>query len=71
MKGVPHYTKDGLVFTGATHKMADGSLHTGSSHNASSRRLFHMDELSDVAKKKAMRSRGNFKRSMKPPTMSY
>ena len=71
MKGVAHYTKDGSVFTGETHKMPDGSLHTGKSHNASSVKLFHLDELSDAAKKKALRSKGNFKKSMKPPTMSY
>jgi len=33
--------------------MPNGDLHTGSSHNAGSQKLFHFDELSPAAKKKA------------------
>ncbi len=33
--------------------MPNGDLHTGSSHNAGSQKLFHFDELSSAAKKKA------------------
>ncbi len=45
MKGVPHYTKDGKLFTGKTHKMKDGTLHSGSSHTARSVKLFHKNQL--------------------------
>ena len=32
MKKVPHYTKDGKIYKGKTHKMPNGSLHTGAKH---------------------------------------
>lgn len=52
-KGVPHFKRDGTIHTGGVHKMADG-LHTGKTHSSSSVRLFHAEELSGAAKKKAM-----------------
>ena len=55
-KGVPHYKKDGSLYEGEMHKMPDGSLHSGKEHTDSSVRLFHMDELSEEAKKKAKAS---------------
>lgn len=39
--GVPHYTKDGKLFTGPTHKDASGRLMTGRTHTANSQFLFH------------------------------
>tara|TARA_R100001463_G_scaffold81114_1_gene135662 strand:+ start:669 stop:899 length:231 start_codon:yes stop_codon:yes gene_type:complete len=45
MKGVPHYTKSGKLFTGKTHKMKDGTLHSGASHTTRSVKLFHKNEL--------------------------
>ena len=45
MKGVPHYTKDGKEWKGATHKMDDGVLHTGKTHTDSSKPLVHKKDL--------------------------
>jgi len=53
MRGVKHYTKDGKEFKGNTHKMPNGQLHTNKSHTKTSVRLFHLNELSKTAKKKA------------------
>ena len=53
MKGVKHYKKDGTEHKGASHKMPDGSLHSNKSHTKTSVKLFHLSELSKVAKKKA------------------
>jgi len=41
MKKVPHYTKDGKLFKGKTHKMPNGSLHTGAKHTKNSKVLTH------------------------------
>jgi len=61
-EGVPHYTKDGKLYTGPTHKDASGRLMTGATHTADSEYLYHEEELSqpsitstypgEVAKKK-------------------
>ena len=59
MKGVPHYTKDGTLFTGKTHKMADGTLHTGKSHTKSSEKLFHMKDLPKAVRNKLMKQMKN------------
>ena len=40
-----HYTKDGKVWNGETHKMPDGSLMTENPHSEESVRLYHKDEL--------------------------
>lgn len=53
MKGVAHYTRKGKKWTGNTHKMPNGDLHTNKSHTKTSQRLFHFDELSKTAQKKA------------------
>ncbi|WP_291812992.1 hypothetical protein [Limnobacter sp.] len=53
-KGVPHYFRDGTKHSGGTHKMPDGSVHSGKTHGASSKKLFHLNELSKTAKEKAM-----------------
>jgi hypothetical protein len=53
VKGVKHYKKDGTEYIGASHKMPNGSLHTNKSHTKTSVKLFHLSELSKVAKKKA------------------
>ena len=57
MKGVPHYTKTGTLFTGKTHKMKDGSLHSGKTHTKSSEKLFHKNELSKAVRNKLMKMR--------------
>ena len=51
-KGVKHFSKTGKEFTGPTHK-TKGRVMTGSSHTASSKPLFHLNELSATAKSKA------------------
>ena len=53
-KGVPHFFRDGTKHEGGTHKMPDGSLHSGARHTASSKPIFHMNQLSKTAKEKAM-----------------
>ena len=53
MKGVNHYKRDGTLFKGNTHKMADGTLHSGKNHTKNSVKLFHLNELSATAKKRA------------------
>ena len=40
-EGVPHYTKDGKLYTGPTHKDAEGRLMTGEVHSQISRYLYH------------------------------
>jgi len=52
MKGVKHYTANGLVHTGSNHKMKDGTLHTGKTHTGLSKKLFHFKDLSKTAKAK-------------------
>tara|TARA_R100000655_G_C2963758_1_gene189294 strand:+ start:230 stop:406 length:177 start_codon:yes stop_codon:yes gene_type:complete len=52
-KGVKHYFRDGTEYKGAMHRMANGTLHTGRTHTASSKKLFHMRELSKTAQAKA------------------
>jgi hypothetical protein len=43
--GVPHYTKDGKLYEGPTHKDAKGRLMTGSIHDEYSEYLYHKEEL--------------------------
>jgi|GEM_PF-3036866 hypothetical protein len=56
-KGVPHFFKDGKAHgsdgMAAYHKMKDGTLHSGATHTATSKKLFHYNELSKTAQKKA------------------
>jgi len=44
-QGVPHYTKDGKLWEGKTHKMPDGTLMTENPHNEKSVKLYHANEL--------------------------
>ena len=53
MKGKAHYLKDGTPYKGESHKMKNGEVHTGKTHSSSSKKLFHMGELSKAAQKKA------------------
>ena len=43
--GVPHYTKDGKLWEGPTHKDASGRLMTGATHTSDSEYLYHKEEL--------------------------
>jgi hypothetical protein len=43
--GLPHYTKDGKLYEGPTHKDASGRLMTGAVHTEDSEYLYHQDEL--------------------------
>jgi hypothetical protein len=43
--GVPHYTKDGKLYEGPTHKDAEGRLMTGEVHSEDSEYLYHKEEL--------------------------
>ncbi len=43
--GVPHYTKDGKLYEGPTHKDPLGRLMTGAVHTEDSEYLYHEDEL--------------------------
>jgi len=52
-KGVKHYKRDGTEYKGNMHKMPNGQLHTNKTHTKTSVRLFHFNELSKTAKKKA------------------
>lgn len=51
--GVKHYFRDGKPFTGKTHKDASGRAMSGARHSSTSKYLFHMNELSATAKKRA------------------
>ena len=51
MKGVPHYKKDGKLYTGKTHK-TNGKLMTGAKHTASSVNLTHTKGTTTMKKKK-------------------
>ena len=44
-EGVPHYTKDGKLYEGPTHKDATGRLMTGAVHTEDSEYLYHKEEL--------------------------
>jgi len=44
-EGMPHYTKDGVLWTGETHKDALGKLMTGAVHTEDSEYLYHYNEL--------------------------
>ena len=54
-KGMKHYFRDGTEHKGGMHKMPNGQLHSGARHTANSTRLFHLNELSKTAQKKAMK----------------
>ena len=54
MKGITHYRIDGTPYEGEPPAMPGGVLHTGASHDASSVRVYHFQELSPEAKRKAM-----------------
>ena len=45
--------------------MPNGETHTGASHNKNSQKLFHFDELSKEAKKKAKMDKGPKKKKAK------
>ena len=53
MENAKHYKRDGTLFTGNSHKMPDGSLHSGKNHTKGSVKLFHLNDLSATAKKRA------------------
>jgi hypothetical protein len=48
--GVPHYTEDGKLYEGPTHKDASGRLMTGAVHTEDSVYLYHANELVIVCK---------------------
>ena len=52
-KGQKHYFRDGTLYKGGIHTMPDGSLHSGARHSNSSKKLFHLSQLSKTAMKKA------------------
>ena len=56
-KNTAHFLKDGSRFKGKTHKMSDGTVHTGVKHSSTSKKLFHLAELTKKAQQKAA-SRG-------------
>ena len=60
-EGVPHYTKDGELYTGPTHKDASGRLMTGEVHTEDSEFLYHKEDLAEVG------PRGGIKESPKAP----
>jgi len=60
-EGMPHYTEDGILWTGETHKDASGKLMTGAVHTEDSEYLYHKEELAEVGK------RGGIKSSPKAP----
>ncbi len=65
-KGVPHYFKDGKEHKGGMHKMPNGQLHSGKTHTKSSKRLYHLSELSKTVQKKVKgKKSGSEKKSKK------
>jgi len=59
-EGVPHYTKDGELYTGPTHKVGD-KLMTGETHTADSEYLYHREDLAVVG------PRGGINKAPKAP----
>ena len=53
MKGVKHYLRDGTLWAGKTHKHKDGTAMTGARMSKSSKKLFHLKDLSKTAQAKA------------------
>jgi len=54
--------------------MPDGSVHSGSKHTSTSKKLYHLDELSAKAKEKAMMYKGTKpkpKKKKKPVKKGY
>ena len=43
--GIPHYTKDGVLYEGPTHMDAEGRLMTGEVYTEDSEYLYHMEDL--------------------------
>ena len=58
-EGVPHYTKDGKEWTGATHKM-DDKLMTQNPHNEDSEELFHKKDLNEQGFDSRLKAAGGF-----------
>ena len=52
-----HYLRDGKEHKGGSHKMPNGQLHSGKTHGKTSKRLFHLGDLSKTAKAKVRNSR--------------
>jgi predicted nucleic acid-binding Zn-ribbon protein len=52
LKGVKHYFRDGTEHKGGTHKDAKGRLMSGSRHTATSKFLYHKEELMKMKRKK-------------------
>lgn len=53
MKNVNHYLKDGTKWSGSQHS-TNGKAMTGKTHTATSKSLYHLKELSVMAKSKAL-----------------
>jgi len=47
-EGMPHYTKEGILYTGPTHKDASGRLMTGETHTEESVYLYHKGEFKQI-----------------------
>jgi hypothetical protein len=56
-EGVDHYTADGKLYTGPTHKQGD-RLMTGAVHTATSEFLYHKEEIELIKKKKKKNNYG-------------
>lgn len=56
MKGVNHYTKQGKIWKGGSHKMPNGQVHTGRTHSKTSQKLYHFGDLSKRSKLTARKS---------------
>lgn len=59
--GVPHYTKDGKLYEGPTHKDATGRLMTGAVHTEDSEFLYHKEDFAKIGE------RGGISKSKKAP----
>ena len=51
--GVNHYSRDGKVHKGGTHKHPDGTVKTGRTMTKQSKKLYHFGDLNNAAQKKA------------------
>jgi len=46
-EGLPHYTKERVLWTGPTHKSPDGRLMTGATHTSESEYLYHLEDFAE------------------------
>jgi hypothetical protein len=66
---VPHYTADGKLYEGPTHKDASGKLMTGATHTKDSEYLYHIEDLQNKIKTEFKFTADKEKRIISGPAM--